>query len=203
MNRHSLGFSTSSASPSASFVINQNRRHSSSVNLDRTHRSPNETLFETLMADPVKRALVLQLLSQEKTTIEEYQKNGSQNSSRHPVKKVQDKFRCESPSALLRRRMLEKQRQENNNSCVSSTELSPSLSPLPFEKLLEGIVAYVEIRSLDGDRSIGTKAIMATMGATINEKFTRDVTHVIFKVRNTVFKITHVQGVTTVISYIS
>lgn len=61
---------------------------------------------------------------------------------------------------------------------------SSTSSLIPFEKVLIGVVAYVEVRGrFDEDRSAGVKSVLESMGAEVCEKFTRDVTHVVFKVK--------------------
>lgn len=145
---------------------------------------PNERLFNTLMSDPVKRDLVLKFLSKEKPNIDKYLK-GKTAKSPH-LKRIKVGAQNNSPSALLRKRMLEKKPQDIDTGSTSSSDsdvVSSSCSPVPFEILLNGVVAFVEVRSVNGDRSSGFKAIMRTMGAEISDTFTRAVTHVIFKVR--------------------
>ncbi|KAJ4432249.1 hypothetical protein ANN_20865 [Periplaneta americana] len=46
--------------------------------------------------------------------------------------------------------------------------------------LLKDIIAYVEVRSGGDNRSMGVKAHLKSLGATVRDKFTNDVTHVVF-----------------------
>lgn len=174
--------------------------------------NPNDTgFFEILMQDPVKRAFVLQLLSQEKDAIAEYKKNEAQRlqdcSKASSLKRVKQKTTCESPSALMRRRALEKLRNQDTSASISdrsesrtsgtsnprTTPLSSIQSdssdlpqdhpsPVPFNNLLKGVVAFVEINSHGTDRSAAVKVLMTSMGAIVRDTFTADVTHVIFRV---------------------
>ncbi|KAJ8952454.1 hypothetical protein NQ314_007527 [Rhamnusium bicolor] len=155
----------------------------------------NDSIFEKLMSCPVKRQLVLNLISSEKDNIKKYKKRQEQRKkecNESPLSKVQKKHMCESPTALLRRRALEQQDRQSpssenqldedgsrSNSRQSSVSSGPS--PIPFNKLLDGVIAYVEIKSKDQDRSNGAKALMRSMGAIVRDQFTKDVTHVIFK----------------------
>lgn len=91
-----------------------------SFSSDRTKKSANDILFKTLLTDPGKRAKVLELLMQE--GLVEDNENASYNyfsprKFQSPLAKLQrtdsgrnkNKIRLESPSALARRRALEKQ----------------------------------------------------------------------------------------------
>lgn len=148
-----------------------------------------DNVFEKLMNCPIKRKLVLKLIESEKDNIEEYKKKLKEKESKpqnaSPLQKLQKKQACESPTALLRRRVLEQQ----NSSCSSRPnsailELSSNTpSPIPFQKLLDNVVVFVEVNSKGEDKSNGVKALMASMGANVKDGFTRDVTHVVFKVR--------------------
>lgn len=76
--------------------------------------------------------------------------------------------------------------QENSGSVVSSSPSSQDSeifqgTPVPFEELLKGVIAFVEVRSSEGDRSEVIKAMMRAMGATVKDTFSRDITHVIFR----------------------
>ncbi|XP_076441070.1 microcephalin-like [Babylonia areolata] len=53
-------------------------------------------------------------------------------------------------------------------------------SPAPSE-ILKGVVAYVEVRTANDNRSAAVKWVLERMGAKVEEKFSDDVTHVIFK----------------------
>ncbi|CAH0547373.1 unnamed protein product [Brassicogethes aeneus] len=152
----------------------------------------SEEIYETIMGDPIKRKLMLQIFAQEKNAIEEYKRNEKKKKlvASSPLNKLKGKYKCESPTALLRRRALEQQAKENENDLNSersssrqstSSAGSPVPSPIPFDKLLEGVRAYVEVRSKDQDRSAGAKALMISMGAKVRDVFTKDVTHVVFK----------------------
>lgn len=147
----------------------------------------NFSVFEHALNDPVSKNLILQALSaNQKNVFDLFRPGQSLNS---PVRKVKRLEHCESPTALLRRRELEKknkpQRPESaqSHSSEQSTHSSTSdkSSTVPFERILKNVIAYVEINSNGNDRSGGAKALLRSMGATVSENFTRDVTHVIFK----------------------
>ncbi|KAG5864625.1 hypothetical protein JTB14_038399 [Gonioctena quinquepunctata] len=91
----------------------------------------------------------------------------------------QPRAKCESPIALWRRRALE---QDKRNSDIRLSNItSVSASPVSFNKILEGVVAYIEIKSKQQDRSSGVKALVRSMGAAVEDHFSKEVTHVIFK----------------------
>lgn len=143
---------------------------------------PGGRLYEAIINDPQKRAIVLQLLSQEKHLIKDYLRKEGKNKT--PVKGAQNGY-SESPTALFRRKLLEKKQGcLLSDTSTSSDDKSVVPSPVPFEKLLEGVVAFVEVKTKNGDRSSATKAVIGSMGATVREQLTKDVTHVIFKVGN-------------------
>lgn len=62
---------------------------------------------------------------------------------------------------------------EDDDCCIPATQ--PVMSVL-----LDGIVAYVEVRSGHDNRSRGVKAHLRKLGATVEDKFTKKVTHVVF-----------------------
>lgn len=169
----------------SSFSISEQRklskqsRHSISTSQSQSDKNSNN-IYDAIIKDPAKRALVLQLLSQEKVAIKDYmQKNGLLKNTPKKKKKV---LHCESPTVLHRRRAIEHMHKGSKESPSSgSTSDSSSSSPLPFEKLLEGVVAYVEVKTRDGDRSEAVKSVIRAMGATVRDVFMKDVTHVIFK----------------------
>lgn len=138
----------------------------------------NARLYEAIIKDPQKKAMVLQLLAEEKHLIKDYLRKEGKT----PVKQVK-KIYCESPTALMRRRMLEKKQEQESDISTSSDDKSVVPSPVPYDKLLEGVIAFVEVKTKNGDRSEATKTVLASMGATVREQFTKDITHVIFKVR--------------------
>uniref|UniRef100_A0A6P7HD50 Claspin n=1 Tax=Diabrotica virgifera virgifera TaxID=50390 RepID=A0A6P7HD50_DIAVI len=95
---------------------------------------------------------------------------------------------CESPTQLLRRRALEQMNnpqssEGGSNSRPTSGQSGASTvpSPVSYDKILEGVIAFVEVKTGTKDRSDAVKAHLQTMGAVIREKITKDVTHVIFK----------------------
>nr|CAD7585696.1 unnamed protein product [Timema genevievae] len=47
--------------------------------------------------------------------------------------------------------------------------------------LFEDVVAYVDVRSGNDDITGGVQAVLKSLGATISQKFTKNVTHVVFK----------------------
>lgn len=174
-------------------------KHSDGDNLDSIAKISDD-VFDKLMSCPIKRKLVLKLIESQKDNIEEYKKKLKENERREqnasPLKRLQKKQVCESPTALLRRRALQQQKNHSSssmgniiesrsisvNSRTSETS-SSNPSPIQFEKLLDGVVAFVEVKSKGQDRSNGVKALMVSMGAYIKDSFTADVTHVVFKVR--------------------
>lgn len=178
----------------------KNKENRRSENFDTVSKFPeiNDSVFKKILNDPIKRNLILKLIDSEKDNIEGYKKqlkeHEKQNQNSSPLNIVKRQQPCESPTALLRRRALE---QLNGGSCDnrslteqsnrrgstnSSGSISDNSSPVPFEKLLDNVVAYVEVNSGGKDRSPGVKALIHSMGATVRDTFTRDVTHVIFKV---------------------
>ncbi|EFA01060.1 microcephalin [Tribolium castaneum] len=142
---------------------------------------PSSDIIASLMKDPVKKAQLLQLLVQEKSGFEAYKRQ--EETKKTPLKNVKRRVHCESPTAVLRRRMLE---QKDQDSTSDSSDLSETANEvkgpkLPFGELLKGVRAFVDVNRDGVDKSEGIKAVMKLMGATIREQFTRDVTHVIFK----------------------
>lgn len=180
--------------------ISKLKRVGSNENLN-VAKDLSDSFFEKLMNCPIKRQLVLNLIKSEKHNIEAYKRNCAKENKRKevyesPLSKIKRNYQCESPTALLRRRALEQQnrqnipenQKENESDCTSrsssrQSSVSSCASSILFDKLLDGVIAYVEIKSKDQDRSSGAKALMKSMGATIRDKFTNDVTHVVFKVR--------------------
>ncbi|KAJ8980809.1 hypothetical protein NQ317_016176 [Molorchus minor] len=153
-----------------------NRRRSKRVSTSfqsdvNTENNFTESFFEKLMTCPVKRQLVLNLISSEKENIKEYNRKQAEEEKR--------KQHDGSPLGKLH----ESINADDRESCSSSQQSgdSGSASPLLFNNLLDGVIAYVEVRSKDQDRSNGAKALMRSMGATVRDQFTKDVTHVIFK----------------------
>ncbi|XP_050518793.1 uncharacterized protein LOC126892921 [Diabrotica virgifera virgifera] len=150
----------------------------------------NEEHFSELMKDPIKRNLIINLITKEKDKIEAYKKELAKKHPSSPLLKTM-KRPCESPTQLLRRRALEQmnnpQSSENSeggsNSRPTSGQSGASTvpSPVSYNKILEGVIAFVEVKTGTKDRSDAVKAHLQTMGAVIREKITKDVTHVIFK----------------------
>ncbi|KAK9886775.1 hypothetical protein WA026_018429 [Henosepilachna vigintioctopunctata] len=144
----------------------------------------NVQLFEHALKHGPSRNLILKLLAtEEKSVFELFSKNTVGDILKTPTKRLKKKEHCESPTALLRRRELEKLNRPDSAQSDSSekSSVSGSSSTLPFEKILRNVTAYVEIKSDGNDRSGGAKALLKSMGATVSDKFSRDVTHVIFK----------------------
>lgn len=161
------------------------RRSVSLLNLDRSRKSTNENLFDILMQDPDKRTLILKMLSQENDNIKKYKdKLKKEELAKHrQIKKTQRLLHCESPTALQRRRALTRVDVDSDSgSSISSTatKMTNELT-VPFKNLLEGVIAFVDIRSEGKDRSSGAKAIMQAMGATVLDKLIKSATHVLFK----------------------
>ncbi|KAK4877349.1 hypothetical protein RN001_009855 [Aquatica leii] len=158
--------------PSSSNYLKFNLKPTTKSNVKR---SSDETLFETLMNDPVKKDFLLRLLSNEKENIRKYK--DVQRNNITPTSKNK-RLHCESPSALLRRKVLAKNTDQQSSPLDTGT---PPSTPIPFHRLLEGIVAFIEIRSKGMDRSAGAKTLMVSMGAKVAERLERGVTHVVFK----------------------
>lgn len=137
---------------------------------DKTPENP----LENLLNDPLKRALLVEVLSQNKS------KTKQSGVKVKTMTKVQ-KLKYESPSALGRRRALAKM-QGSSDSSVTYRSSKNKLAKVPFQQILKGVTAYVEIISNGKDRSAGVKTLMQAMGANINDVFNRDLTHVVFKV---------------------
>ncbi|XP_020614774.1 uncharacterized protein LOC110052923 [Orbicella faveolata] len=57
----------------------------------------------------------------------------------------------------------------------------PCTQPVSHDKILEGVVAFIEARSNTENRFEGISKQMEMLGATVVKKFTPEVTHVIFK----------------------
>lgn len=181
----------------------QDTSHSGNNNLSALAEF-NESTFQKLMTCPIKRKLVLKLIESEKDNIEAYKKRLKETErTEHnvsPLPNIQKNYKCESPTALMRRRALEQQNSSpligntNNvsrpNSVNSNTSESSSSTSaqVPFQQLLNGVIAFVEVKSKGLDRSVGVKALMVSMGAIVKDSFTKDVTHVVFKVSNVIFQ---------------
>ncbi|XP_021939001.1 uncharacterized protein LOC110839260 isoform X3 [Zootermopsis nevadensis] len=63
--------------------------------------------------------------------------------------------------------------------CNEDEEELPPTQPIA-SLLLRGVVAYAEVRSGGDNRSMGIKAHLRSLGANVRDKFTNDVTHVVF-----------------------
>ncbi|KAK5642659.1 hypothetical protein RI129_008826 [Pyrocoelia pectoralis] len=163
-------------------MLPTNRRISSATyspeeSTETAAKSSDEILFETLMNDPIKKAFLLNILAEEKDNIKKYKKReGIVNKT---PSKIQARTYCESPTALLRRRALQRN-QDSDSSLTPHSSPTPS-TPTDFGELLKDVVAYVEIRSKGTDRSAGPKMLMQSMGATVVDVLNRKVTHVVFK----------------------
>lgn len=71
----------------------------------------------------------------------------------------------------------------NSTNSLKLDSPSSSTKTVPLNQVLKGVIAYVEVKnSYDEDHSAGAKIVLKSMGAVVREKFTSDVTHVIFKV---------------------
>ncbi|CAG9864508.1 unnamed protein product [Phyllotreta striolata] len=144
--------------------------------------------IKNLLKCPIKRQMILEIVTTEKSKIEAYEQELEQrkNSPATPTRKKPKTF--ESPIALLRRRMLEKRNQSkdegeesDSRNPPSESSVSPVPSPVNFCKILEGVIAFVEVKTGENDRSKGIKFVLESMGATIRDRFLKDVTHVIYK----------------------
>lgn len=141
---------------------------------------PPPELLKALLNDPAKRALLLQFFEQEKEGFAEYKRQEEKTKKATLAKR----FHCESPSSIQRRRLLEHRDQDLTSEGSSDLSTEVKGPQLPFEELLKGVKAYVEVKRGNVDKSPGIKSIMKLMGATISDTFTNDVTHVVFKVSN-------------------
>ncbi|XP_022908302.2 microcephalin [Onthophagus taurus] len=160
-SRHSL-FSTPQANRKSSSCM---RRSLSQINM----KEPKETLFSTLMNDPLKKALLMQLLANHKNDekeIMELQKKKDKNKL--------TKTNNFSPMSAYRKKVFAAE-------ISSPTQKVYIRAPLPFNKLLCGVVAYVEIISRGQDRSSGVKALLKTMGGRVSEFICKGITHAIIK----------------------
>ncbi|XP_017147375.1 uncharacterized protein LOC108159012 isoform X2 [Drosophila miranda] len=97
-----------------------------------------------------------------------------------------------SPSALLRVRAIRALKSPTRSaynvfdvphteqSIISADERNPKPPP-SLQEVMSSVVAYVEVRSGNDNRSAGVKSVIADMGAQINDRLLRNTTHVIFK----------------------
>ncbi|XP_068748669.1 microcephalin-like [Montipora capricornis] len=69
---------------------------------------------------------------------------------------------------------------ENDSSPAHEIDI-PCTQPLPQDKILQGVVAYIEVRSNTENRFEGISKQVEMLGAMVTKKFTPEVTHVIFK----------------------
>lgn len=162
------------------FLTPQSRRIQSPgtrLSIPTAEKDP-EHLLGSLLNDPIKRALLMEVLSHGSP-------KADGDKDKRTEKKTQ-KFKFESPSALCRRRALENMRLTPRLTSESSANISNKGDQIgksvPFQQILKGVVAYVEIISNYKDRSSGAKALMQGMGAKISDVLNREITHVIFKV---------------------
>ncbi|CAG9772193.1 unnamed protein product [Ceutorhynchus assimilis] len=161
------------------------KRHNMSVR-EEENETPeiNSQLVQALLQNPEKKKMILQLLALNKDVIEKHSSGSSLPSS---VDKLKSRKVCESPTALMRRRALEKMNSPNasNNNLLSrphSSSSSSTSSATTLDKVLEGVKAYVEIKDRHNqDKSQGAKEILKSMGATVVDKLSSEVTHVVFK----------------------
>ncbi|CAH1986063.1 unnamed protein product [Acanthoscelides obtectus] len=179
--RKSLGALGASKAKSSSKLQNGSPT-GSLLNLD-------EGLVRKLLDDPIKRQLIVDLIVAHKDQIDEYKKAHAIEG----LRKVQAKPTCESPTALFRRRLMEQKerpisRNESDSASSSSSRPNSAMSgasvvpsPVPLCKVLEGVIAYVEVQTNGNDRSQGVKIRIKEMGAIVRDQFTKDITHVIFK----------------------
>ncbi|CAG9765829.1 unnamed protein product [Ceutorhynchus assimilis] len=162
------------------------KRHNMSVR-EEENETPeiNSQLVQALLQNPEKKKMILQLLALNKDVIEKHSSGSSLPSS---VDKLKSRKVCESPTALMRRRALEKMNNSpnaSNNTLLSRPHSSSSASTsstTTLDKVLEGVKAYVEIKDRHNqDKSQGAKEILKSMGATVVDKLSSEVTHVVFK----------------------
>ncbi|XP_060520180.1 microcephalin [Cylas formicarius] len=130
----------------------------------------DDNMFQALMKCPIKKKMIIDLLTANKEAIEECRRSAAGA--------LETRKRYESPTALQRRRAL---LEMNGGETSSRPMVVRSNAPVPFEKVFEGVVAFVEINSKNQDRSAGAKVILRSMGAVVEDTFTKHVTHVIFK----------------------
>ena len=53
--------------------------------------------------------------------------------------------------------------------------------PKTIQDVFSKVVLYIEVKTLDEDRSESIKAVAKQMGATVNDKLYKNTTHVIFR----------------------
>lgn len=172
------------------------RQSESSENLSIMKQINDNNVFDKLMSCPLRRKLVLNILASERNAVDnrnqvELLKSAEKNNTPGSSGKVRKKKRYESPVALFRRRALEQQsgspsnflqNDDRPNSRLSEAASSVSASPILFEKILNGVIAFVDVNSNGQDRSQGVKILMKNLGADVRDSFAKDVTHVVFKV---------------------
>ncbi|XP_030746486.1 microcephalin [Sitophilus oryzae] len=179
--------STGYFTPQGSKTKKKTKNLSGSKDDENSNAEFNNKLFESMMKNPEKKKLVLQLLALNKDAIKEYQEKEVVKTP-DSVKKVKKKVACESPTALYRRRALEHMNRASDSPC-SSPKVSSKTSdvsvdsshPVDPDKVFEGVTAFVEVLSNGQDRSEGVKSILRKMGAKVKDRISSDVTHVIFK----------------------
>ncbi|XP_046353576.2 uncharacterized protein LOC124133267 isoform X1 [Haliotis rufescens] len=71
---------------------------------------------------------------------------------------------------------------EGETDCTLDSELSDDGTPsAPATHVLKGVTAYVEVRTCNDNRSHAISSALRQLGAVVADKFTDDVTHVIYK----------------------
>ncbi|EDV36733.2 uncharacterized protein Dana_GF11801 [Drosophila ananassae] len=65
--------------------------------------------------------------------------------------------------------------------CIITEEERNPKEPPTLTELLKDVIVYVEVRTGQDNRSEGVKTIIGKMGAQINDRLTRNTTHVVFK----------------------
>lgn len=137
---------------------------------------------DQILSDPSKRSAILKLIAKNKTAIEKYEqdelnkKNNKTCTPKGLASKTNKNY--ESPSVRLRRKLLEGKQLENSK----LLDKLSSIETKPFEEILQGVKAYVEVTIANEDHSHYVKLLMQIMGANVYEYFTSEVTHVVFLV---------------------
>lgn len=114
---------------------------------------------------------------QEKSVIEEESKSKFEvpDFSSDSAKALMEEF-----EKKLKTSEEETQNKENDME-VEETEMEVEENEIQLDKILDGVVAYVEFRSGHENRSKCVQDVLKTLGAVVSEKLNSRVTHMVFK----------------------
>lgn len=142
-----------------------------------------DALCDKILSDPKKRSMLKKLMNEDKTKLncKDLKTNKSKKQiltkSRQILNNVNKKNdNIDSPMSIFRRKLL---REEQNPR--RTINLAPNKQK-PFNKILEGVKAFVEILVDGVSRSHYIKLLMKDMGAEIFDNITTKITHVVFLV---------------------